>query len=620
MGRMLRDRHLRGAALLLTTLPLSPLGCGSKESAPATSSSAAATATQEAAPATATATATAAAAPPGADLDKREMSPFDLDRVTSEFGSPKAPPEKRVTYQKLFRQVAGGQEGYCGTHTSGSVVCWGRVPVDGMSGAFVQVAVADKFACGVESGGTLTCRPDSDAPALTAASAAPSPSAAPSTGEAPAEPAAPADVKYKAVAAGPGHACALDREGHATCWAAQGACALPAAPSDVTFRSLSVGTCHVCGRDTKEAVRCWAPEAAAAATPPAGLVAKELASGGGFTCAIDEKRALVCWGSAPPAPSDLPPELESIGARGGSLCAIAKGGALRCWGALKVTQPGPFTSLAVAAASVCATAAKDRIECFGDEKNNQLSVPEDPNMLAALDPGRTSEEIAASKKRRADTFRDFLSKLPERAPPITLDRTSKIPVGRVVEDQYLPVLDMVNFNQFFPTSHYHHGFAIKAPDKKFRLLVVHDGATPKLLSFNDDGKRLAQLPLTAYKMNTPDPTLLDCGDVKEEVVTESTIDPDLKITVKTTTVLESLGRLKNKEGKIQNFCKIRETTDVYALSPAGSIDKLSTKSAVLHDKIADEACRGKWFHDPRPASYAASEDMPEACQKRLGKH
>lgn len=639
MRQMPKAPRSRTPLLLLLALPLAGSGCGSSESAhPAPSS----TSTAEPAPpatATATAAASTAAAPADAELDKREVPVFELDRITSELGPPKSSPEKPPSFQKLFRQVAGGQEGYCGTHTSGSVYCWGKTPVDAMTGAFVQVAVAEKFACGVEAGGALRCLPESAAPSLDspAPAAAASATGAPSAGDSPAPAAtgsdsaagdspapaattaaAPADVKYRSVAAGPAHACALDRAGHAVCWAGEGGCALPPAPEDATFRSLSVGTCHACGRDDKGGVRCWAPEGTAAASPPAGLVAKELASGDGFTCAVTDKQALSCWGSAPAAPADLPAEIESVGARAGTVCILAKGGALRCWGAFQVTQPGPFTAIAVAGKSACATVAKDKIDCFGQEAERPLAVPEDVGMVTAVDPGRTSEEIAQYKKRRADLFRELLGKLPEREAPITLDRSAKVPAGRVVDGQYLPVLDMVNLNQLL-AGRYHQGFSIKAPDKKFRLIVMHDKGTPKLMSFGEDGKRIGELALTSYSMSSPDPVLFDCGDVREEVVKEATIGADLKITLKTTTTLESLGRLKNKEKKIQNYCKVRETTDVYAVSPRGAIDKVSTRGDVLHDKIADEACRGRWLRDPRSSSYKASDDVPEECARRMGR-
>jgi hypothetical protein len=423
-------------------------------------------------------------------------------------------------------------------------------------------------------------------------------------------------VKYRTVHAGPHHVCAVTQDGQATCRGGQGACALPPPPEGASFRGLSVGTCHVCGRDQNNGVRCWGPEGTQATSAPEGLVTKDLASGDGFSCAVDEKKkSLACWGTAPAIPADLPAELEGVGARGGTVCALAKGGALRCWGAFTTSQAGPFTSIAVASESVCAAAARDRIDCFA--KSGVVTVPEDPNMLAALDPGRTSEEIAASKKRRADTFLEMLAKMPEREAPIQLDRNSKIPVGRVVEDGYLHILEMVNPYQVFPTSNYHHGFSLKAAGKKVRLIVVHEGAIPKLMSFGADGRRIATLPLVSYAMNSPDPALMDCGDVREEVVMESTIEADLKITQKTTTILESLGRLKNQEGKIQNYCKIRQTTDVYSASSLGAIDKVSTKSETVLDKIADEACRGKWFKDPRGTSYKASDNMPDECVRRL---
>ncbi len=631
-----QKQSLRGPALFLAAVPLLGLGCGSKETAPAPSSSSTA---PPAAPATQAPSAdpTAAAAAANADLDKREMSPFKLDETTGEFGKPKDPPADAPVYQKMFRQLAGGKQGYCGVHTSGNIVCWGATPADGMGGAFVQVAVADKFLCGMESGGGLKCSPDSGAPTLTAPAASASASAAPSTSAAPsaavtgdptaapsesatAAPAAPAPVKYRSIAAGPNHVCALDKDNHATCWGGEGACALPAAPEDAKLWTLSVGTCHVCARDTNGGVHCWAPPGTAAATPPAGLNSKELASGDGFTCAVDTKQALVCWGSAPAAPADAPKEIESIGARGGTLCVVAKGGALRCWGTQNVTQPGPFTQVTVANESVCAAVSKDKLQCFGKAGDAQLTVPEDSSMLTVLDAGRTPDEMAANKKRRADTFRELVGKLQERDLPLEVGRGSKIPVGRVVEEQYLPVLDLVNFNRFFPASHYHYGFALKTPDKKYRLLVMHDDKTPKLMSFGADGKRLGQLPLASYALTRPDPVLFDCGDVYEEVVMETSIGADFKITAKTTTVLESLGRLKNKEGKVQNFCKVRQMTDEYAVSPTGTIDKVRSKSEVLHDKIADEACRGKWMTSPRSEdNYKASPDLPEVCQHRLKK-
>lgn len=628
MNRTPTESHAPTRRSPRTALPLAALvgaviGCGSSESGQAVTT---ATATTTAAPATTTqasATATASAAPGGADLDKREMSAYLLDTLKDELPGDRERPKDAPTFQKLFRQVGGGKQGYCGAHSSGNITCWGRTPVDGMAGAYAQVAVADNFVCAVDLSGAIRCLPEGAAPSLkdvpfggqmgsppttATASASADASGAPS-----AEP-APAEVKYKSVVAGPTHVCAIDREGHLGCWGdGRAACQIKVSREGV-FRTASVGSCHVCARDNNEHVKCWGD---AATSPPADLVAKELVSGNGWSCALDPKGALVCWGTPPAAPADLPAELSSIGGRGNTLCAIAKGGALRCWGGFQVTQAGPYTAVTVSGESACA-AAKDRLDCFGSEAEGQLKVPEDLSVVNMADAGRTPDEVAAAKKRRAAALRDLLTKLPERDLPFTIDRATKVPVGRVTDDGFLPLLELKSFYYFFESNRYHNGFSLKAPEKKVRLVVMHDSTTTVLMSFNEDGRRIATLPLAKYALNEPDQTMFDCADVVEEVATESVIGADLKITTKTTTTLESLGRLKNQEKKIQNYCKVRLTTDEYAVSNSGSIEKLKSKSEVLYDKIADEACKGKWLRNPRDPSYTATDNFPEGCRKRLG--
>ncbi|MEZ4312280.1 MAG: RCC1 domain-containing protein [Polyangiaceae bacterium] len=622
-------------------LGLAAAGCGSSGEAGSGSTATAAPATSESAAAPAT---SSAAAAPTVDYAKRELLPMDIGSTTGEFTAGKAP-EKTEAPQKVFRHLAGGKSGYCGAHVNGPIVCWGETPSQGKVGAFVQVAMGDKFLCGLENTGDVSCFPSQEEPSRIAASAPAAPATAAATaaatasadspppgdsasasgGDAPAgDPAAPAappaDPKYRSIYAGPKAMCALDKAtGFATCWKGKDACDLPAPPADKAFRSLAVGTCHVCGRDASGAVSCWAPEGTAAAKPPEGLNAKDLAAGDGFSCAVDDKGALSCWGSAPAMPADAPKEVQSVAARDGSVCVIAKGGALRCWGSLTVNDAGPFTAVTMASGSACANVAKDKLKCFGSEAGGQLHVPEDTSTVTVLDAGRNAEETAANKKKRADTFREFYAKLTERDAPVKIDRATKLPVGAPVEHDYQFVLDLVNASVFIPMQHYHYGFAVKAPDKKYKLVVVHDGASPKLMSFDENGKRAGEVTLFGYGMSTPADTTFDCGDPKEERVTEAEIGADGKVRVKTSILLEVLGRLKNKEGKTKNFCKLREYTDVYVIAPNGAINKTGTTSDTPYESYADEACRGKWIKNPRSEAYTASESMSDACMCRTGR-
>jgi hypothetical protein len=55
-----------------------------------------------------------------------------------------------------------------------------------------------------------------------------------------------------------------------------------------------------------------------------------------------------------------------------------------------------------------------------------------------------------------------------------------------------------------------------------------------------------------------------------------------------------LGRKKDTEGKLKNYCKIRETTAVYMVSPAGAIEQVTSDERVKYDKYGEQACRGQW--------------------------
>jgi hypothetical protein len=88
-------------------------------------------------------------------------------------------------------------DGYsCGLDT-GAIVCWGAPPAPAPAGAFVELALAKTFACGVRADRTIACWGD------------------PTDGRT-----SPPSGSFIAIAVGDAHACAIDTAGAATCWGA----------------------------------------------------------------------------------------------------------------------------------------------------------------------------------------------------------------------------------------------------------------------------------------------------------------------------------------------------------------------------------------------------------------
>jgi hypothetical protein len=195
---------------------------------------------------------------------------------------------------------------------AGGALCWGS-PLASLSlpsqpGPFIELGSAD-HACGRLESGELRCWGNTYYGATE-----------PPAGD------------FGSVITGDGHfSCALDLEGHATCWGLMyfedEDPALLEAP-DGEFESLVAGGAHVCGLMTDGQVRCWGYGIATdardeipyvrQASPPDGEFV-EIAAGYWHTCGLHADGSVECWGAGEPGdPVDVngvhqgqsdPPEL-----------------------------------------------------------------------------------------------------------------------------------------------------------------------------------------------------------------------------------------------------------------------------------------------------------------------
>lgn len=189
------------------------------------------------------------------------------------------------------------------------------------------------------------------------------------------------DPRYIAVSSGQYHTCAIRPDGTAQCWGlnASGqlgtttteqcgptmATRLPCSPrpvnvaTDQRFKAIAAGGDHTCALTRDGAAWCWGKDRVGQigdgrtgdVTPPVAVAGDhrfdEITAGMDFTCARTAEGAVWCWGSnasgqigandstdhSTPVQLTLPAPAMSIGAGTAHACAVLQGARIFCWGA-----------------------------------------------------------------------------------------------------------------------------------------------------------------------------------------------------------------------------------------------------------------------------------------------
>lgn len=191
--------------------------------------------------------------------------------------------------------------------------CWGNnleLPRgDHPSGPFTQIGAGARFACVLSGGdGKIACWGDDEIYTRP-----------PIYGRVP-------PGVFAQLVVGSSQACALDENGHASCWGPA-----PIVPPAEAFTALALGDAHACGLRPDHTVRCWGRDVEGQGRAPAGGFLK-IAAGAQVSCGIREDHTLACWGSNAYGRTAPPPGRFTDLAAGTQTCAVREDGKLLCWG------------------------------------------------------------------------------------------------------------------------------------------------------------------------------------------------------------------------------------------------------------------------------------------------
>lgn len=258
------------------------------------------------------------------------------------------------------------------------------------------------------------------------------------------------------VDAGAAHTCAIDTEGLAYCWGANGAGQLgngdgPDQDTPVrvdalesrTLVEITTGDDHSCAIDDEGSVWCWgddshgqigAPGLGASTSTPVQVSTAtgmtdpvvDIAAGGDTTCAATATGKLYCWGqgdqgevgdgasadrSAPVAVS-TGTTVRQVAVGAARSCAVDADGNAFCWGAGLGAQPTAvdaggtkFLQVAAGGAHMCGLDRDDTAYCWGDGGDGAIGDGStadraDPVLVAAGDraAGATLRDIEAGDR------------------------------------------------------------------------------------------------------------------------------------------------------------------------------------------------------------------------------
>jgi DNA-binding CsgD family transcriptional regulator len=299
----------------------------------------------------------------------------------------------------------------CAVRESGGVSCWtytdlpGQFPgaQDGPPGNYVSVTVGRSGdVCAIRASGGVVCWGDwvrrvTDAPKGT----------------------------YRSVSV-EAHACAVRESGEVDCWGdthypwvnPQRTCevflCLRAGVLDVPpgrYRSVAVGSNHTCALRESGEIACWGlPRYGLTGAPPGQY--RQLETAGGYACAIRESGEIACWTGGGTESVDAPAGTYRSLRLGNHACAIRESGEIDCWGDTYVQSgecgllpcvldfryeggdndygqlaapPGKYRSVAVGSKHTCALRESGEVVCWGGNRFGETSAP--PGKFRLLEGG-----------------------------------------------------------------------------------------------------------------------------------------------------------------------------------------------------------------------------------------
>lgn len=177
------------------------------------------------------------------------------------------------------------------------------------------------------------------------------------------------------------HRCALKTYDRVVCWGRNNLYqATP--PKGLIAKQIALGTRHSCAIKMDGSVKCWGSNHSNESEVPKGLIAKQIALGTLYSCALTNKNKVVCWGYNIFNQTTPPKGLKAKQIASGSLhsCAIGTDNSVACWGNNSENQATPPKGLIAKQITLgsffsCAIKMNDSVTCWGNNSGNQATPP-----------------------------------------------------------------------------------------------------------------------------------------------------------------------------------------------------------------------------------------------------